>query len=169
MMSSITRFLALSLAALTLVGCETMQRVDAAADVHHFLIAIRDNDKASFNRYVDKAALSRELEARLNAIARGAADDQRRRFIGAFLAGPLARAAADSALRPDVFRAIAVSLGYSPDRPIPGQLTIAQALRPVADGQVCAAKARDQPCLLTFTLKEGTWRLTGVAMDQLRL
>ena len=160
---------ALALAGFALTGCETVQRVDAAADVLHFLIAIRDNDKPSFNRYVDKPALSRELEARLDAIARRGPDDRRGQFIGAFLAGPLARAAADAAVRPDVFRAIAVSLGYSPDRPIPGQLTIAQALRPVADGQVCAAKGRDKPCLLTFTLEEGTWRLTGVAMDQLRL
>ena len=167
---TLTRHLpALGLAGLALTGCATVQRVDAAADVHHFLIAIRDNDKPSFDRYVDKPALSRELEARLDAIARRGTDDQRGQFVGAFLAGPLARAAADAALRPDVFRAIAVSLGYSPDRPIPGPFTIAQALRPVADGQVCAAKRRDKPCLLTFTLEEGAWRLTGVAMDQLRL
>jgi hypothetical protein len=163
------RLLALSLAAVTLTGCETVQPVDAAADVHHFLIAIRDNDKTSFNRYVDKPALSRELEAKLGVIARAGTDDQRGQFVGAFLAGPIARAAADAAVRPDVFRAIAVSLGYSPDRPIPGQFAIAQALRPVADGQVCAAKGRDKPCLLTFSLEEGSWRLTGVAMDQLRL
>lgn len=168
-MTPMKRLLSIGLAAITLTGCETVQRVDAAADVHHFLIAIRDNDKASFNRYVDRPALSRQLEARLDEIARRGTDDQRGQFIGAFLAGPIARAAADAAVRPDVFRAIAVTLGYSPDRPIPGQFVIAQALRPAADGQVCAAKARDKPCLLTFTLEEGTWRLTGVAMDQLRL
>src|ERR1700760_2756671 len=100
------RLTALGLAALALTGCETVQRVDAAADVHHFLIAIRDNDKASFNRYVDKPALSRELEAKLDSIARRGADDQRGQFVGALLAGPLARTMADAAVRPDVFRAI---------------------------------------------------------------
>jgi hypothetical protein len=163
------RLLALLTAALTLSGCATMQRVDAAADVHAFLIAIRDNDRATFNHYIDKPALSRELEARLDDLVHHRTDDKRGQFAGALLAGPLARAAADAALRPDVFRAIAVSLGYSPDKPIPGQLVIAHALRPAGDGQVCAAKGRDKPCLLTFTHEGDAWRLTAVDIGSLKL
>jgi hypothetical protein len=162
------RLLPLAIAALTLTGCQTVQRVDAAADVHAFLIAIRDNDRQGFNAYVDKAALSRELEGRIDQLVGQRTDDRGGRAAAALLAGPLARAAADAALRPDVFRAIAVSLGYSPDRPIPGQFAIAQALRPAGDGQVCAAKAKDKPCLLTFTHEGDVWRLTAVDMGSLK-
>ena len=161
--------LSLALAAMALTGCETVQRVDAAADAHAFLIAIRDNDKAAFNTYVDKPALSREMEAGLDRLAASQTNDQAGRAVAAVLAGPLARAAANAAIRPDVFRALAVSLGYSPDKPIPGQFAIAQALRPVGDGRVCAAKGRDKPCLLTFTHEGDVWRLTAVDMGSLKI
>jgi hypothetical protein len=161
--------LPLALAAAALSGCETVQRVDAAADAHAFLIAIRDNDRPAFNKYVDKPAISRELEAGLDRLAASQTDDQAGRAIAAVLAGPLARSAANAAIRPDVFRALAISLGYSPDKPIPGQFAIAQALRPAGDGQVCAAKGRDKPCLLTFSHEGDVWRLTAVDMGSLKI
>jgi hypothetical protein len=140
--------------------------VDAAADVHAFLISIRDNDRQAFNAYVDKSALSRELEARLDEI--GGQRGQGGRAVAAALAHPLARAAADAAVRPDVFRFIAITLGYSPDRPIPNRMLIARALRPLGDGRVCAAAARDKPCLMTFTHEGDVWRLTAVDMGSVK-
>ena len=163
------RLFVLCLAALSLTGCASIERVDAAGDVHAFLIAIRDNDRQAFNARVDKPALKRVLEARLDELVVQKTTDQGGRFVGALLAGPVARAAVDTAVRPDVFRAIAVTLGYSPDRPIPGQLTIAQALRYTRDGQVCAATARDKPCLLTLTREGEVWKLTSMDVGSLKL
>ncbi len=168
-MKMIKAVLPLTLAATALTGCATVQRVDAAADAHAFLIAIRDNDKPAFNKYVDKPAISRQMEAGLDRLAAQQTNDQSGRAIAAVLAGPMARAAANAAIRPDVFRAVAISLGYSPDRPIPGQFVIARALRPAGDGQVCAAKGRDKPCLLTFSHEGAVWRLTAVDIGSLKI
>ena len=49
------------------------------------------------------------------------------------------------------------------------RMLIAQALRPLADGQVCAAAARDKPCLMTFTREGDVWRLTAVDMSSIKL
>lgn len=166
------RILAIGLAALYAAGltsCASVERVDAAGDVHAFLIAIRDNDRATFDAHVDRQALKREIESRLDQMVTTRTGDTGSRFVGALLAGPLARTAVEAALRPDVFRAIAVSLGYTPDKPIPGQFAIAQALRQVNDGQVCAAKSRKAPCLLTFTREGEVWKLTAVDVGSLKL
>jgi hypothetical protein len=168
-MTLIKTVLPLALAAAALTGCATVQRVDAAADAHAFLIAIRDNDKPAFNKYVDKPALSREMEAGLDRLAASQTNDQAGRAIAAVLAGPVARAAANAAIRPDVFRALAVSWGYAPDKPIPGQFVIARALRPIGAGQVCAAKGPNKPCLLTFSHEGDVWRLTSVDIGSLEI
>jgi len=60
---------------------------------------------------------------------------------------------------------LAVALGYSPEKPIPGRLTIAQALRYTGPGEVCVAKDRAGPCLLIFEHDGATWRLTDFGGD----
>jgi hypothetical protein len=77
------------------------------------------------------------------------------------LAGPAASLASDALIRPEVFRTAANYYGYTPDKPIPGRIAIASTLRPVGGGQVCAAKNKQGPCLLTFTREDGVWRLTS--------
>jgi hypothetical protein len=152
-------------------GCATTQRLEAAGDVHALLIAIRDNDLAAFEAHVDRPALERELESRLVDRTRVASADDTTRALGALLARPLARLAGDALVRPKVFRAVAEYYGYRPDTPIPNQLVIAGALRPLPDGKVCAAKRHDGPCLITFANEDGTWRLVSFDGDikQLKL
>lgn len=151
--------LALGLAA-SLAGCATVTRVDAAGDVHTLLIAIRDDDRATFDAHVDKVALKAQLES---LILNGAADRDggggSARTAAAILSGPLADMAGDLLLRPRVFRAVAEYYGYRPDKPIPGQIAIAGALRYLDNGQVCATKTRNGPCLITFARSDGVWRL----------
>jgi len=163
------RLIVLTLAALGLSGCATVQRVDAAADVHAFLIAIRDGDKATFDAHVDRPALTRQLESRLISEVRDSKLDSNARLVGTVLAGPLAKLATDTLVRPSVFRMTAVALGYSPDKPIPRSLVIASALRPIGDGRVCAAKSKTDPCLLTFAYDGATWRLTSFDGDMSQL
>ena len=60
-----------------------------------------------------------------------------------------------------MFRTVAASYGYTPDKPIPGPLAIGGSLKPIGEGQVCATRKKDGPCLLVFTREDGVWRLSG--------
>lgn len=147
--------------ALLLAACATAQRLDAAADIHAFLIAIRDNDRAAFDAHVDRPALQRQLEDRLLVEARRAAPSGPLADLAQAVAGPLAQLGADSLVQPRVFRNIAVYLGYDPQIAIPGQVAIASRLRRLDDGRVCAPRSKTGPCLLTFTREVDGWKLTS--------
>ena len=149
--------------ALVLVSCATTHRIAAAGDVHAFLIAIRDDDRAAFEAHIDRPALEAELQARL--VARSGRLAGGWRALGVILSGPAARTAGALLLRPDVFRAVADYYGYRPGAPIPNALVIASALRALPDGRVCAAKSKSGPCLLTFADENGAWRLVAFEGD----
>jgi hypothetical protein len=167
----IRTLLALLAAGTLLAGCATVQRYDAAADVHALLVAIRDNDRATFDAHVDKAALKRQLEARLVAETRNAPLRNEWKALGMMLAQPAAFLAGDLLVQPAVFRAAAEYYGYEPTTPIPSSLVIAQSLRYTGDASVCATRSRTGPCLLTFTREGEHWRLTGFngELSELRL
>lgn len=151
--------------ALVLSSCATTARLDAGGDVHAFLVAIRDNDRATFDAHVDRPALKRQIEARLIAEARDSNLNSGGQMLAAILAGPAASVAGELFIQPRVFRSAAVALGYSPDKPIPGRLAIAQALRYTGPGEVCVAKESHGPCLLIFEHDGATWRLTDFGGD----
>lgn len=155
------------LAALALVAsaCATTHRIQAASDVHALLIAIRDDDDAAFDAHVDREALEHELEGRILARTQGADASDATRALGALLARPLAQLAGNALLRPQVFRAVAEYYGYKPGQPIPGEFAIAGALRPLPNGDVCAARSHGGPCLITFANEAGTWRLVSFDGD----
>jgi hypothetical protein len=152
--------------ALTLAACADAERFDAAGDVHALLISIRDGDQAAFDAHVDRRALKSELRARLMAeMARRTGGDPTLSALGALIGRPLVDAAADALIQPDVFRAVADYLGYSADRPIPGQIVIAQSLRRIDDDHVCVPRKANGPCLLVFADQDHVWRLTGFQGD----
>jgi hypothetical protein len=161
------RFLVLALAALTLSGCATAQRYDAAADVHALLLSIRDDDRATFEAHIDRPALKRQIESRLLAETRkpGGGGDNPLKALGVLLAPALADIAGDALIQPRVFRSVAEYYGYGPNTKIPGPLAIGSTLKAVGEGQVCATRKKDGPCLLTFTETGGTWRLSGFEGD----
>jgi hypothetical protein len=144
-------------ALLLLAACATGERLSAAGDVHALLIAVRDDDRAGFDAHIDRPALEAQIQARI--VDRAARGKGAARGLGVLLSGPLSRAAGNMVLRPDVFRAVAEYYGYKPGEPIPGVISLAQILRPLSDGRVCAARSRAGPCLLTFADEAGTWRL----------
>jgi hypothetical protein len=165
-------FTALGLAALAAVAaCATTQRLGAANDVHALLLAIRDDDAATFDARIDKPALEHELEARILERTQTNDSNDAVRALGAMFAHPMAQLAGESLLHPSVFRAVAEYYGYKPGTPIPNQLEIAGALRALPDGRVCAAKGHAGPCLITFANEGGTWKLVSFDGDikQLRL
>ncbi|MCA0356687.1 MAG: DUF2939 domain-containing protein [Proteobacteria bacterium] len=153
--------LALTAIAASLSACASVDRLDAAGDVHDLLIAIRDNDRARFDAHVDRQALKGQIEARLMEEARRRAGPSGGiTALTALASRPVADLAGEILIRPETFHAAANYYGYTPDRPIPGRVAIAGALRPTGDGRVCAAR-KDGPCLLTFSREGDRWRLSG--------
>ena len=163
--SALVPFLALILG---LAACATVPRVEAAGDIHAFLVSIRDGDRAAFDAHVDREALKANLRARVMAAAGRAETGDAgvgAQALGVLLAGPLVDLATDALLRPEVFRAIAEDRGYSPDRPLPSSLAIAQFVRPLGAGLVCVVTKKDGPCLLDFKDEDGVYRLSGYEGD----
>jgi hypothetical protein len=159
-----SRFRALfaSLALAALSACASVQRLDAANDVHALLISIRDDDQASFDAHVDRPALKRELQARLD---QQMAKNEELRGLASLLGPTVIDFAGDTLLQPGVFRLVAEHYGYTRRTQIPNSVEIAAALKPLPDGRVCAVSKKDGPCLLVFTKEEGVWKLTGFEGD----
>jgi len=154
------RAVLIALVALTLSACATVQKLDAAGDVHALLISIRDNDRATFDSLVDRRALQREIQGRL--MAEASKKDERIAVLAALLGPSVAEVAGNALIQPNVFRAVAEYYGYTPQTRIPGQIGISTALRQLPDGRVCAMKNKDGPCMLTFTKAvDGRWKLSG--------
>lgn len=157
------------LAVLALSACATVQKLDAANDVHALLIAIRDDDRAAFDSYVDRRALKGEISDRLMTEA---GKDRKLSGVAAILAPGLAELAGEALIRPDVFRAVADYYGYGADTRIPPAIYISKMLRPLPDGRVCAVGKKGGDCILVFThAADGRWKLSGFdgALSMLRL
>lgn len=153
-----------ALAATVLSACATVQKLDAASDVHALLVSIRDGDRTTFDALVDKPALKQEIQGRLMAEARR--DPRVPSVLAAILAPSVADLAGDALLRPDVFRAVAEYYGYRRDQQIPGVVAISTMLKPLDAGHVCAVTKKNGPCLLTFTQgADSRWRLSGFEGD----
>lgn len=154
------RALLIAFAALTLSACATVQKLDAAGDVHALLISIRDNDRATFESLVDRPALKREIQGRL--MDEASKKDSRIAALAALLGPSVADIAGDALIQPGVFKAVADYYGYRPETKIPGRVGISSTLRQLPDGRVCAVKTKEGPCLLTFThAQDGRWKLSG--------
>lgn len=150
-------------AALALAACATVARYDASADIHAFLIAVRDGDKAAFNAHIDKPALKAQLRARLIAEVASVHGADSNETAGAIIAGPLVDIGVDLLVRPEVFRAAAEHLGYGPDRPIPNALVIGQRVKPLGNDRVCVLIHKQ--CSFVFKREEGVWRMIAFEGD----
>jgi hypothetical protein len=157
------RLLIAGLAALSLSACATVERYDAAGDIHAFLVSIRDNDKAAFDAHVDRPALKAQLRSRVQAGLLKRSDNLS--ALAAMFAGPLVDVAVDQLVQPGVFLAVAEANGYTPSKPLPGRAGIAAALRNLDDGRVCVTVKRNGPCVLDFRNEDGTWRLVAFEGD----
>jgi DUF2939 family protein len=156
--------LVLALAAvLALSGCATVQTYDAARDVHAFLVAVRDGDKATFDAHVDRRALKAQLKSRLIAevgTSRGADSPE---AFGAVLLGPLVDAGLDILIQPQVFRAAASMAGYGAQTRIPNAALISRQMQALPDGRACVIV--DRRCTFMFKEEGGVWRLIAFEGD----
>lgn len=142
-------------------ACSTIPRIEAANDIHAFLIAVRDGDKAGFEAHLDRQALKQQLRSRLIAEASARPDDGGLKALGASMIAPLVNLAVDTLVRVDTFRAAALRVGYDPNRPIPSTLQLTPLVKPLGDGAVCVTERHGGPCLFDFRKEEGVWKLTG--------
>jgi hypothetical protein len=155
------RRIAIFALSLLLSACATIPRLEASNDLHAFLVAIRDGDRAAFDAHVDRPALKAQLRSRLLAEAAGANGAASASTLGALLAGPLVDFGVDTLARPEVFRAIAIELGYDVARPLPNALALAPFVRPLDSGRACVITKKNGPCILIFKDEAGTWKLIG--------
>jgi hypothetical protein len=155
-----------ALIAASLAACASVPRFEAAGDIHAFLVAIRDDDQAAFDAHVDRPALKAQLKSRLIADQSAKHGDGSWQAVGAALfGGPLVDAGVDAFVQPETFRAVAMRVGYAPDKPIPGRLEISAFLRNTGDGTVCVVTRKNGECTLVFKDEGGTWRLIGYEGD----
>jgi len=96
------RKLIIAMLVASLAACASVERLDAASDVHALLIAIRDNDQASFDAHVDRPALKRDLQSKLTRRI-----DKRLSGFAALLGPSVVDIAGDALLQPGVFRLVA--------------------------------------------------------------
>jgi hypothetical protein len=159
--------IAAGLIALVLASCATTPEVDSASrDIHRFLIAIRDGDRAVFENHVDREALKVQLRSRVlaEAMRQGRGGDQVN-ALAALLGSSMMGVATDVLIQPEVFRAIAESRGYRPDMGMPSPMLIARAVRPLGGDAACVVFDSDGPCVLNFKNSGGNWRLIGFEGD----
>lgn len=146
--------------ALSLASCATVQRLDAASDVHALLVSIRDDDQATFDAHVDRPALKQAIQAKIEQKA-----SKRYGGLASLLAPGLAEFAGDALVQPQVFKAVAEQYGYSSQTRIPNAVALAGALKALPDGRVCATRKKNGPCVLIFTKEDGVWKLTAFDGD----
>jgi hypothetical protein len=152
--------------ALLAASCAETTKIDAAGDIHAFLISIRDGDKAAFDAHVDREALKVQIRSRImTEAAKRDSKDGDMVALAAVLGRPMIDSLSNALIQPDVFRAVAQYLGYSADKPIPGQFVIAQALKPIDSDHVCVVMKKDGPCVLDFRNEDGSWKLIGFEGD----
>ena len=152
--------------ALLAAACAETTKIDAAGDIHAFLISIRDSDKATFDAHVDRDALKVQIRSRIMAeAAKRDSNGGDMVALAAVLGRPMIDSLSNALIQPDVFRAVAQYLGYSADKPIPGQFAISQALKPIDSDHVCVVAKKDGPCVLDFRNEDGVWKLIGFEGD----
>lgn len=155
------RALVLAALVLPLCACGTKDKVDAAVDVRALLVAVRQNDHATFERHVDRPALRQSVAEQLNARLASEAGPY-----GGLLDG-LADRAADELIRPEAFK-IAIEQSGLPDR-TPSAAEIAVLLKPAGEGRLCLEDARTHECALTFDNVGGVWKLSAVKVSETEL
>ncbi|MFL5297128.1 MAG: DUF2939 domain-containing protein [Phenylobacterium sp.] len=149
-------------ATLTLAACATAQKLGAASDVHALLVAIRDNDSRTFDAHVDHEALKAQLHG---VIEQQLSRNKELKGLAGLLGPSVVEFADEALVQPKTFRMVAEQYGYKPDTRIPNVVVIAQALKPMPDGRVCATKGKNGPCMLIFAKENGVWKLTGFQGD----
>jgi hypothetical protein len=139
-------------AVLSVAACQqAATQYDAAEDVRAFIVAVREGDRAAFERHIDRPILRAQLLEQVKAQAGP-------------LGGVLGEGLVDQLLRPEGFR-LALEQAGAPQR-TPTAAEIATQLRVVENGRVCLPRSQDGPCAITFAQSgsgdAAVWRLVAI-------
>ena len=143
-----------ALCALVVTACGGADvKYDAAKDIRTFIMAARENDRATFDRHIDRpavrAAVVREMQQALEREGAGG--------LGAMLGPKALEAAADQLISPEAFKFAADRGGLGRT---PTAAEIATQLKVVEPGRVCLVN--NGACALTFADRGGVWKLIEV-------
>jgi hypothetical protein len=128
------------LAAVTVSSCASVSRIDSVGDIHAFLVAVRNDDQALFDRHIDKSSV----------------------FANATRANPAAGLTAAALSKPRTYRAVAAAYGFAPGKRVPGRTGGLNRVRSLDYSQVCLSRSLKAPCQMTFALQGEVWRLIAV-------
>ncbi|HYF23208.1 MAG TPA: DUF2939 domain-containing protein [Caulobacteraceae bacterium] len=143
--------------AIGLSACGADVKVDAAQDVHAFFTAVQANDRAGFERHVDRAALRSNLKSQLG----GAVAGEQGAMLGAILSGSAGDRMVDQMITPETFRIAWRQSGVSPDK-APSAAELAVVLKKLGDTRTCLPQGRGGDCVMTFEKQGEVWRLVEV-------
>jgi hypothetical protein len=149
---------ALTVAILALAGCQqATTQLDAAQDIHAFLVAVKEKDRSAFDAHVDREALKADLQRQFQAQA--GQGDAAAVLLGSDAGGVLL----DRLIAPETFnfamQKAAPTLQRTPTAP-----EIAASLKTVAKDRVCLPSGgRDGPCAITFARQGDDWKLVSIA------
>lgn len=145
------RMMALGLVLLA-AGCQSAgTQLDAAQDVRAFIVAVRENDRITFEKHLDRPVLREQLLGQVRAAIGDSAGP---------LGGVLAEQAVDQLIRPESFQ-LALERAGAPAR-TPTAPEIATQLRVVEGGRVCLPRSKDGPCAITFARSGEVWKLVAI-------
>jgi hypothetical protein len=143
---------AFSVLALTLGGCGLGARHSGSAAIASFLAAVEKGDRKAFEAALDRPALRSELGEQLADVGKTHEVD----------VGGASEFALDRMISPQAIRLTAA-------RVMPGWPTTPPAdqiiphMKARGGNFVCLEEASTKKCLLSFTQKDGVWRLTAMA------
>lgn len=155
-MNSFAGALSAALGAAALAACSGAGvKYDAARDVHAFIVSVRADDAATFERHLDRPALRAQVLGEVRSAAAGESGPP-----ADLLGSSMAESAADQLIRPETFL-LALERAGAPDR-TPTAAEIATQLRLVEGGRVCLPRSADGPCVATFAETGEVWKLVAI-------
>jgi hypothetical protein len=150
---------ALTALAVTLGGCETGERAEAAKAVERFLTAVHNNDRAAFEAVIDRPALRSDLHDQLTDLGRAK---------GVIVEGGPSEFALDRMISPAAFQLVEAKTGQALTH-APSAAEIALIMKVRDKSHVCVGDPGKAVCALSFAKRDGTWRLVGMRANDLRI
>jgi hypothetical protein len=144
--------MALTALALLLSACGLGERSDASKAIAGFLAAVQKDDRAAFEKGIDRAALQRDLRDQLAEMGKAGGMD---------VDGGASEFALNRMISPQAVRLTAAQTAPGwPSSPTAAQVVPRMKVRDLS--HVCLEQAATKKCLLDFARRDGVWRLVGM-------
>jgi hypothetical protein len=133
-------------------ACGLGERNDASKAIAGFLAAVQTDDRAAFEKGIDRAALQADLRDQLAEMGKAGGMD---------VDGGASEFALDRMISPQAVRLAAAQTAPNwPLKPTPAQVVPRLKVRDLS--HACLEQATTKKCLLDFAKRDGVWRLVGM-------